>query len=80
MYIKPTVHEPKWMAVYTVSLGVAVGGFWAMSIPITMRLVPEKMVPIALSIIFAAVTIATVLSAPLGSFLDGLIGWRNVFI
>lgn len=63
-----------------VLLGVAVGGFWAMSIPITMRLVPEKLVSKALAIIFSAVSIATVLSAPLGSFLDGLIGWRNVFI
>lgn len=57
-----------------VLLGVAVGGFWAMSIPITMRLVPEKLVSKALAIIFSAVSIATVLSAPLGSFLDGLIG------
>lgn len=63
-----------------VLLGVAVGGFWAMSIPITMRLVPEKLVSKALAIIFSTVSIATVLSAPLGSFLDGLIGWRNVFI
>jgi predicted MFS family arabinose efflux permease len=63
-----------------VLLGVAVGGFWAMSIPITMRLVPEKLVSKALAVIFSAVSIATVLSAPLGSFLDGLIGWRNVFL
>lgn len=63
-----------------VLLGVAVGGFWAMSIPITTRLVPKELVSKALAIIFSAVSIATVLSAPLGSFLDGLIGWRNVFI
>lgn len=63
-----------------VLLGVAVGGFWAMSISIIMRLVPEKEVPKALSIIFSAVSIATVISGPLGSFLDGLIGWRNVFL
>ncbi len=63
-----------------VLLGVAVGGFWAMSIAIIMRLVPEKEVPKALSIIFSAVSIATVISGPLGSFLDGMIGWRNVFL
>jgi predicted MFS family arabinose efflux permease len=63
-----------------VLLGIGVGGFWAMSISIIMRLVPETLVPKALSIVFSAVSIATVLSGPLGSFLDGLIGWRNVFL
>lgn len=63
-----------------VLLGVAVGGFWAMSIAITMRLVPEAFVSKALGIVYSAVSIATVISGPLGSFLDGLIGWRNVFL
>lgn len=63
-----------------VFLGVAVGGFWALSISIAMRLVPEKYVPKALSIVYSAVSIATVISGPLASFLDGLIGWRYVFI
>ena len=61
-------------------LGVAVGGFWALSISIAMQLVPEKLVPKALSIVYSAVSIATVISGPLASFLDGLIGWRYVFI
>ncbi|MBC1186019.1 MFS transporter [Kluyvera sp. SCKS090646] len=61
-------------------LGVAIGGFWAMSTATTMRLVPASDVPKALSIIFAGVSIATVVAAPLGSYLGSLIGWRNVFI
>ncbi|MFU0920683.1 MFS transporter [Kluyvera sichuanensis] len=61
-------------------LGVAIGGFWAMSTATTMRLVPAGDVPKALSIIFAGVSIATVVAAPLGSYLGSLIGWRNVFI
>lgn len=61
-------------------LGVAIGGFWAMSTATAMRLVPAKDVPKALSIIFAGVSIATVVAAPLGSYLGSLIGWRNVFI
>lgn len=61
-------------------LGVAIGGFWAMSTATAMRLVPAKDVPKALSIIFAGVSIATVVAAPLGSYLCSLIGWRNVFI
>jgi DHA1 family purine ribonucleoside efflux pump-like MFS transporter len=54
-------------------------GFWAMSASLTMRLVPMRVVPKALSVIFGAVSIALVIAAPLGSFLGGIIGWRNVF-
>ncbi len=60
-------------------LGLALGGFWAMSASLTMRLVPTRVVPKALSVIFGAVSIALVIAAPLGSFLGGIIGWRNVF-
>ena len=49
-------------------LGLGLGGFWAMSASLTMRLVPARTVSIAL-----------VIAAPLGSFLGGIIGWRNVF-
>ncbi|HDK6877440.1 MFS transporter [Klebsiella quasipneumoniae] len=61
-------------------LGIAIGGFWAMSTATAMRLVPAAHVPKALAIIFSAVSVATVVAAPLGSYLGELIGWRNVFI
>ena len=61
-------------------LGIAIGGFWAMSTATTMRLVPADKVPKALAVIFSSVSIATVVAAPLGSYLGSLIGWRNVFI
>jgi len=61
-------------------LGVAIGGFWAMSTATAMRLVPTDKIPQALAIIFSSVSIATVVAAPLGSYLGSLIGWRNVFI
>lgn len=61
-------------------LGIAIGGFWSMSTATAMRPVPAARVPKALAIIFSAVSIATVVAAPLGSYLGGLIGWRNVFI
>ena len=60
-------------------LGIAIGGFWAMSTATAMRLVPAAHVPKALAIIFSAVSVATVVAAPLGSYLGELIGWRNVF-
>jgi predicted MFS family arabinose efflux permease len=49
-----------------VLLGAALGGFWTMSAALTMRLVPEASVPLALSIIFSGVSAATIFAAPLG--------------
>lgn len=67
------------MLVGRACLGLALGGFWAMSASLTMRLVPARSIPKALSVIFGAVSIALVIAAPLGSFLGGIIGWRHVF-
>jgi predicted MFS family arabinose efflux permease len=61
-------------------LGVALGGFWSMSAAIAMRLVPEALVPRALSIIFSGVSAATILAAPVGSYLGEIAGWRSVFL
>jgi len=63
-----------------VLLGVAIGGFWTMSAAVAMRLVPEALVPRALSMIFSGVSAATILAAPVGSFLGDLAGWRSVFL
>ena len=62
-----------------VLLGLALGAFWSMAPSVAMRLVPEKDVPKALSIIFGGVSIAMVAAAPIGSYLGDLIGWRGVF-
>lgn len=60
-------------------IGVVIGGFWSMSAATAMRLVPEDQVPKALSILNGGNALATVVAAPLGSFLGGLIGWRGAF-
>ena len=60
-------------------LGIALGGFWAMAAAVAMRLVPAKLVPRALSIIFSGIAVGTVVSVPLGSYLGGLFGWRSAF-
>ena len=60
-------------------LGVAIGGFWSMSAAVTMRLVPSQSVPKALAVISGGNALATVLAAPLGSFVGNLIGWRGAF-
>jgi predicted MFS family arabinose efflux permease len=63
-----------------VLLGVAIGGFWTMSAATAMRLVPESLIPRALSIMFSGVSAATIVAAPVGSYLGGIVGWRNVFL
>lgn len=68
------------LLVMRILLGVALGGFWSMAAAVAMRLVPAKLVPRALSIIFSGIAIGTVVSVPLGSYLGGLYGWRSAFI
>lgn len=63
-----------------VLLGVALGGFWTLSAATMMRLVPERYVPRALSIMFSGVSAATVFAAPVGSYVGDVAGWRFVFV
>jgi len=63
-----------------VLLGIALGGFWTLAAATTMRLVPEAMIPRALSIVFSGVSVATIVAAPMGSYFGHLLGWRNVFV
>lgn len=60
-------------------LGVVIGGFWAMSTSIVMRLVPPLSVPKALGLLNGGNALATTIAAPLGSFLGSIIGWRGAF-
>ncbi|MEX0161708.1 MFS transporter [Pseudomonas brassicacearum] len=60
-------------------IGVAIGGFWSLSAATAMRLVPDDQVPQALAIVNGGNALATVVAAPLGSFLGAIIGWRGAF-
>lgn len=60
-------------------IGVVVGGFWSMSAAVAMRLVPAESVPKALAIFNSGNALATVVAAPLGSYLGSVIGWRGAF-
>src|SRR3954467_5729460 len=60
-------------------IGVAIGGFWSMSAATAMRLVSSRHVPRALAILNGGNALASVLAAPLGSFLGAIIGWRWAF-
>lgn len=60
-------------------IGVVIGGFWSMSAATAMRLVPPDQVLRALAIFNGGNALATVIAAPLGSFLGSVIGWRGAF-
>lgn len=60
-------------------IGIAIGGFWSLSAATAMRLVAEDQVTRAMAIVNGGNALATVIAAPLGSFLGALIGWRGAF-
>lgn len=60
-------------------IGVVVGGFWSMSAATAMRLVPAAQVPRALAVFNSGNALATVIAAPLGSYLGAVMGWRSAF-
>lgn len=60
-------------------IGIVIGGFWSMSAATAMRLVPAAQVPRALAIFNGGNALATVIAAPLGSYLGSVIGWRGAF-
>ncbi len=60
-------------------IGVAVGGFWSLSTAILARIVTTADLPKAIAMLQGGTAFASVIAAPLGSFLGGLIGWRGAF-
>lgn len=61
-------------------IGIAIGGFWSMSAATAMRLVPQHQVARALAIFNGGNALATVVAAPLESYLGATIGWRGAFL
>lgn len=60
-------------------IGVSIGGFWSLSTAILARIVSGPDLPKAIAMLQGGTALASVIAAPLGSFLGGLIGWRCAF-
>ncbi|ACQ79393.1 major facilitator superfamily MFS_1 [Beutenbergia cavernae DSM 12333] len=61
-------------------LGVALSGFWALSLSVVSRLVPAQRLGRAMTIVNTGVSLATVAAIPVGAFLGERAGWRAVFL
>jgi predicted MFS family arabinose efflux permease len=61
-------------------LGLGIGGFWAIGAGIASRLVRASAVIRATSFITAGVSVATVVSLPLGAFVSAVATWRTAFL
>ncbi|MEE6420081.1 MFS transporter [Klebsiella quasipneumoniae] len=61
-------------------IGVVIGGFWSMSVATAVRLVHISQVPRALAVFNGGNALATVVAAPLGSYLSSVTSWRGAFL
>lgn len=61
-------------------LGIAISGFWAMSLAVTAQLVPADRLGRAMTVVNAGVSLATIAAVPAGAYLGELVGWRAVFL
>ncbi|MGW2599335.1 MFS transporter [Streptomyces klenkii] len=62
-----------------VLVGLCIGGVWAVAAGLAVRLVPERSVGPATSLIFSGIAVASVLGVPAGTLAGGLGGWRAAF-
>jgi predicted MFS family arabinose efflux permease len=62
-----------------VLLGIDIGAFWAISSVIAVKIVPQASVGRANAIIFAGISVGTVLGVPAGALIGHAFGWRAAF-
>lgn len=60
-------------------IGISIGGFWSLSTAILARVVVSEDLPKAIAMLQGGTAFASVIAAPLGSFLGGIVGWRGAF-
>lgn len=61
-------------------LGIGVGGFWSISITAAARLVRSDQVHKASSLVFSGISVASVVSVPMGSYIAAHYDWRMAFV
>ncbi|MER0245356.1 MFS transporter [Streptomyces sp. HSW2009] len=62
-----------------VLVGLSIGGVWSIAAGLAARLVPERSVAAATSVIFSGIAVASVLGVPVGTLIGDLADWRAAF-
>jgi DHA1 family purine ribonucleoside efflux pump-like MFS transporter len=60
-------------------LGVALSGFWALSLAVVAQMVPAERLGRAMTVVNTGVSLATVAAVPLGAYVGDQLGWRATF-
>ncbi|MFI6999680.1 MFS transporter [Nocardia sp. NPDC050175] len=63
-----------------VLIGLGIGGVWAIAASMAARLVPEKSIGPATSLVYSGVAVASVIGVPAGTYVGALAGWRAAFL
>lgn len=63
-----------------VLIGIGIGGVWAIAASMAARLVPEKSIGPATSLVYSGVAVASVIGVPAGTYIGALAGWRAAFL
>ncbi|MFD4656783.1 MFS transporter [Kitasatospora sp. NPDC058444] len=67
------------LAAGRILLGAAMGVVWGLAASLGPRLADGPRLPLAMTLIFSGVSIASVLGVPLGTYLAALLDWRAAF-
>lgn len=68
------------LLVARIILGIGVGGFWAISITAAAKLVRPEKIHAASSLVFAGISIGSVIAVPAGSYIGAHLDWRAGFL
>src|ERR1700754_1472766 len=67
------------LLVARIILGIAIGGFWATSLPAAAKLVPRNKVHAASSIVLGGISVGSVIAVPAGSYIGANYDWHIAF-
>ncbi|MFI1333553.1 MFS transporter [Streptomyces sp. NPDC020845] len=67
------------LLVARILVGVSIGGVWSIAAGLAARLVPEKSVGHATSVVFSGIAVASVVGVPVGTLIGDVVHWRVAF-
>lgn len=68
------------LLVARILIGVAISGFWSMSLTVAAQLASPDRLGRAMTVVSAGMTLAVVAGVPVGVYLTEIVDWRGVFL